>query len=91
MWFNTAFKEARETEYLYKSYPAASGEPRVGNLAFSDSLLTRSWDEGTCCAESDILRFFSCGSTSTVMVGVSPVTRDATCSWADLESVSTPT
>lgn len=45
--------------YLQRSYPAASREPRAGSLAFSESLLTRSWNEGGFCAESDNLRLFS--------------------------------
>ena len=55
----------RET-HLYKSYPAANGEPRVGSFAFSECLLMSKLEMGTIATGwpfswVDILRFFSCG------------------------------
>lgn len=53
--------------YLYRSYPAERGDPRVGNLAFSDKRLTRRFgtggrnDDGSVSATEfvvDILLFF---------------------------------
>ena len=53
------------SSYLYKSYPAASAEPRVGSLAFSESrLIKRLGGGGTGDAsdtDADILLFFTCG------------------------------
>jgi hypothetical protein len=45
--------------YLYKSYPAARADPRVGSLAFSDKRFMRRLEGGVYSAsEVDIFRFF---------------------------------
>ena len=61
------FVGGKTSSYLYKSYPAASAEPRVGNLAFSESRLIRRLDVGSTgdasVSDADILLFFTCGGS----------------------------
>jgi len=71
------FVGGKISSYLYKSYPAASAEPRVGNFAFSESRLIRRLG-GTGDAsvpDEDILLFFTCG------VSAMEDGRDATRRW----------
>jgi hypothetical protein len=58
---------SRKTAYLYKSYPAANDEPRVGSLAFGESLFTRRLVKGTTeeSASSTFL-FLTCGAWSSM-------------------------
>ena len=59
------FVGGKISSYLYKSYPAASAEPRVGNFALSESRLIRRLDAGgtgdASVSDADILLFFTCG------------------------------
>lgn len=49
-------REKRRVTYLYKSYPAAKADPRVGNFAFSERRLMRRFEVG---AISDFMFVFS--------------------------------
>lgn len=57
--------------YLYRSYPAASAEPRVGSFAFSERRFMSKFEVGAMSDFSgagDILRFLSICSTEAVSV-----------------------
>lgn len=47
-------------EYLYKSYPAENGDPRVGNRALSESRLMRRFARGVWATTADS----ACSSSS---------------------------
>jgi hypothetical protein len=56
--------------YLYRSYPAARAEPRVGSFAFSERRLMRRLDTGAMPASGsgDTLRFLLSGTSVAIVI-----------------------